>query len=69
MFLNIFSQAEKCEASECSRTVSGLVLTFRQSILKLREDLRRNREVVLRAGFSLESVEDNSEHNLAGMAN
>ena len=46
-FLNISSQAESCEASECRRTVPGLVITLRGGNLKLREASGRVREVVL----------------------
>ena len=51
VFLIIFLPAEKCKASQCLRTVSGLVITLRQRILKLYEALWRHCEIVLKTGL------------------
>ena len=51
MFLSISSQAKKCKASECSRTVSGLILTLHWRILKLCEASWWHCEVILKTGL------------------
>ena len=42
VFLIISSQAENCKASECWRTVFGLVINFRWRMLKLHEDFAKS---------------------------
>ena len=46
VFLNISLQAKYCEASECLGTVSGLITTLRQRILKLHGGFPKHCEVV-----------------------
>ena len=53
VFLNIFSQAENCAASECWRLVFGLVVNLRRRILKLCEASWRLCDVLLRTGCGL----------------